>query len=269
MVTTNIDYVAEIGLNHNGCIDLAKSQIDLAKASGATCVKFQNYYPDVRCPTPGPLRELLNSCFLSLDDLSVLRNHCIDIDIGFSSTPFCVRSAAELIQLEPSFIKVASFHIQNSVLLQYLCKHYNGRIVLSTGVSSLTDIETAFNIFSPHLIPTLLHCISQYPVNSPFDLHLSNIPFLLQRFNCPVGLSDHSLGSNAGPLATILGATFIEKHFTSDNTLTGPDQAMSATPDIFSQLVRACQYASASLGTPRSDTPYECESEILPFVVRS
>jgi len=275
MVTESIKFIAEIGLNHNGNLDLALQHILSAKDAGANVAKFQTYFTQTRPFKAESLRGILESCELTKADFTIIKNHCESQGIEFCSTPFCVDSVELLSEIDCEIFKIASFHMNNYTLIQRVinapsCK----RLIISTGLSTLKELEE-LNLFlhglSSNSLPeiTILHCISQYPSPSQ-DLNLANIHLLQSLFkNFEIGYSDHSIGSFAASYAVMLGAKCIEKHFTVDNSLPGADHAMSASPSVFSDMVTNCLNAKKSIGNYRSDSIFECESSCLQFQARS
>ena len=271
MVKDEINFIAEIGLNHNGSIDLAKKHIELAKESGAQVAKFQTYLTETRAKENSPIIDILTQCELSKDDFYELKIFCKDIGINFASTPFCEKSADFLNEIECENIKIASFHIKNLKLISKVLKFPNcKRLIVSTGVSSSLDLLKVNNFYDslpinnlPDL--TFLHCISEYPISDLSHYNLSNIPFIKKITSKNVGFSDHTIGSLAPTYAVALGARTIEKHFTIDNDLIGADHAMSASPKIFKEMVKMCNDLTKMLGSRRLNKHYDCEEGSLQF----
>lgn len=267
-----INFIAEIGLNHNGSLDLAKRHIESAKESGATTVKFQTYDAVTRSKNNSDLYNIFKSCEFNADEFFELKAFCDQIDINFSSTAFCLESAKILDQIGCKFIKVASFQHAHAKLLETIIASVSTeKVFISTGTSSLSsiiDINNAYNSVElndkPELI--ILHCISEYPISSPSHCHLINIPKIKDITNKSVGFSDHSIGPQASSHAIILGATTIEKHFTIDNCLEGPDHTMSANPSVFREMVTRCTEAFEMIGQIRGSSYYEFEKSALRFI---
>ena len=267
-----INYVAEIGLNHNGNIDLAKKHIAKAKQSGATIAKFQTYFTETRPFRNPDLKSILEQCELSEEQFREIKSFCEQVDISFCSTPFCVNSVDVLDNIGCKIFKIASFHMNNFELIDRVLNSKSCEMLfISTGISNEKKLN-ALNTFLSENKPAnikivIMHCISQYPIENKSNLNLINIPMLAQLECCDeVGYSDHSLGIEAATYATILGAKYIEKHFTIDPTLPGADHAMSASPSIFSDLVNSCNDASQSLGTRRGIIEYVFEADCKQFV---
>ena len=274
-MVNQIEFIAEIGINHNGSLDLAKKHIEKAKESGATIAKFQTYFTETRTKKNSPIYEILKKSELKEDDFFQIKDFCDEVDIEFSSTPFCIKSAELLFKMNCNTVKIASFHLSNLELLKYIIQNSNARrILVSTGVSSIPEVLIAnetYDLINISNKPRLefMHCISKYPVKNNSDNHLSNIPFLAKLTSKKVGFSDHSLGSKSAIIATALGATVIEKHFTIDKYLEGADHSMSAEPSVFKNLVDECKATLEMLGDLRSDKPFDCEKEIMQYRVET
>ena len=271
--SSRLDFIAEIGINHNGSFDFARTLIDAAAESGATIAKFQTYFASTRVSVDSPIYGLLKQCELSFEDFIRLKEHTEDLGLVFSSTPFCLESYNFLQSINTSHIKIASFHFANSVLLRHIlsnCENISC-LIMSTGLSSPQLIASNSNLinscFGDKVADRVryLHCVSQYPVVDISNYNLSNIQMLKSMTQCPVGYSDHSLGTKAAELSVALGACMIEKHFTTDNSLKGADHHFSATPAIFKNMVDKCNNVNIMLGTPRTQDVYDCEKDILPY----
>ncbi len=260
--------VAEIGVNHNGDMDLARRLIDAAAAAGADCVKVQSWtkdslfarevYDNDRFLSDGrddggaePLEDLVGRYSLSEDDLRVLAAHSAKRGILFSSSVFSLRELEFLVDvLDTPFVKVASMDVTNLPFLDAIAR--KGRpVVLSTGLASLSEIaaavETVMATDNHQLV--LLHCVAQYPPANT-DLNLRNINMLRDAFRgVPVGYSDHSIGITIPIAAIARGACLIEKHFTLDKEMEGWDHAISAEPAELSAIVAEGRRVAAALGS--------------------
>jgi sialic acid synthase SpsE len=238
--------IAEIGANHNGDMELAKKMIDAAIEAGCDAVKFQSWtatslisdeeykknqkYDDSAKKHFGSLKEMVEQYALTTGQHYELNDYCQQKGVDFCSTPFSNEEVDLLESIDVPFYKVASMDINNVALLQYIAEK-NKPVILSTGMSTIGEIEAAIDILeakgNTNII--LLHCISIYPPLYE-DIHLNNILTLQQTFGYPVGFSDHTIGFSI-PLASIsLGACVIEKHFTIDKDLPGWDHEISADP---------------------------------------
>ena len=272
----HIKFIAEIGLNHNGSMELAKKHIEAAKNAGATTAKFQTYFADSRAKNNSPIYEILKQCELNAEQYAELADFCKDTEIEFASTPFCKRSFQILNKLNCSFIKVASFHLTNFDLLStILDESIISNIIISTGVSSFKDIiknNQFYDSFEKKNKPklTYMHCVSEYPISSFGNLNLININEIAKETGKEVGFSDHSKGFLAPSYAVILGARVIEKHFTVDNSLIGADHSMSSNPKEFREMVDKCNEGLQIIGSRRSsDMHFECEENALQFCVKT
>lgn len=255
--------VAEIGINHNGDMGLAKQSIDAARAAGADAVKFQNYKTDDFVVSPDiehtyvsqgreisePQAEMFKRYELSDDQVLDLARYCRNAEIDFHSTPTNENGIQLLVDAGVGVLKNGSDYLSNIPLIEAMART-NLPTVLSTGIATLSDIDEAARAFhaSGNEQLVLLHCTSQYP--APFDdLNLLRIPQLSSTFGCLSGFSDHSKGALAAALSVPLGACWIEKHFTFDKTLPGPDHSFSCDPAEFKELVDQVRLAESALGS--------------------
>lgn len=253
--------VAEIGINHSGNMDLCAAMIRAAKQAGADAVKFQNYktekfihqraewwtYPD---GTKERQFDMFKRCELSFDDLQVIASICEMVGIDWFSTPMCIEGLEELLKLEVKILKNGSDCLQDLSLINAMGAT-GLPTVISTGMATAADIEMAvraFRLNGHHKDLTLLHCTSAYPA-ADGDMNISKMLSLDNKYACKIGLSDHSTGTTAAVLSVAYGATFIEKHFTLDKTLPGPDHSFSADPAEMAEVVRQIRRAEAMIGT--------------------
>jgi len=255
-----MEFIAEIGLNHGGDINLAKAMVVAAKDAGATTVKFQTYVTSERVPNDHPLFDLLTSCELSIEQFADLKNLCAEVEIEFLTTVFGLESLALARNLGLNRVKLASFSLSDEVLISQALEQ-GLDLVISTGVSSWGEIVRCKELLDEgggnHV---LMHCISEYPISDPKHLNLVNIEKIRELTNRPVGFSDHSMGTDAIFFAALLGAQVFEKHFTTDRSLPGPDQLMSADPQTLRDCVRQVNRATEILGNVREDSYWFEES---------
>lgn len=255
--------IAEIGINHNGDMDLAKKTILAAKNAGVNGVKFQNYrtedflsdrtltytYRSQGNEITESQYDMFKRAELSLDQLRELASFCKKENILFGSTPTNMEGVEDLVRAGASFIKNGSDYLVHLPLIEAMAKT-GLPVVLACGMSTLAEIDDAVRAFRAaggrDLV--LLHCTSSYPT-PPEDVNLRKIPVLKEAFGCKTGLSDHSKGITAAIGATVLGAAMIEKHFTLDKNLPGPDHAFSADPEEMGALVKAVREVEKELGT--------------------
>lgn len=255
--------IAEAGLNHNGDIDLAKKLILQAKKTGCDSIKFQTFTADSRvskhyrsanfAEKADGLQEDIHEMF---DRLSLSKKHTKEIfnfarknKIEIFSTPFSIKDVDQLEKLNVNFYKTASVDLVNLELIEKIGK--TGKpLILSTGMASLINVEEAVNKFkstgNENLI--ILHCLSSYPANEN-EMNLKAIKLLKKIYDIPVGLSDHYPNLNVSKLALGLGANIIERHFTIDKNLEGPDHILSSTPDEFVDLNNLASNVNNILGT--------------------
>jgi N,N'-diacetyllegionaminate synthase len=254
--------VAEIGINHNGDLALAREAIAAAADAGASAVKFQNYHTEDfvrnrdltltyrssgRVVTEAQY-DLFKRCELERDALAALRDMCAARGVLFHATPTSECGIADLIALGAPVLKNGSDYLAHLPLIAALGKSQRP-VVLSVGMATLAEIDRAVTAFraTGNRDLVLLHCTSSYPT-AVEDVNLRRIPALGKAFGCPVGFSDHSEGITAALGAVALGACWVEKHFTVDRGLPGPDHAFSADPAEFAALVTAVRQLERQLG---------------------
>lgn len=265
--------IAEAGVNHNGSLETALKLVDAAALSGADYVKFQTFKSDKIVTGDGKTAdyqkdntkavsqlEMLRRLELPYEDFSIIANRCRQNGIGFLSTPFDLESIDFLASLDMDFMKVPSGEITN---LPYLRKISRLRmpIILSTGMSTLADVEGALQVLYDGGVSrndiTVLHCNTQYP--TPYsDVNLKAMTTMREAFGVNVGYSDHTPGIVVPMAAVALGASVIEKHFTLDKSMEGPDHIASLDPDELAEMVRGIRHVSMALGSPmKKVTPSE------------
>ena len=254
--------VAEIGINHNGDMDLARNTIDAAVRAGADAVKFQNYlvndfvvdgslditYLNDGLEVTEPQRELFERCELTDDQVRMLAAYCAEVGIDFHSTPTNASGVALLSELNVYVMKNGSDFLSHLPLVADMARS-GIPTVLSTGMATVADIDEAVRAFrdagGKDLL--LLHCVSQYPT-PPAELNLRRIGVLANLFGVPVGFSDHSEGTLASCLSLTEGACWIEKHFTLDRALPGPDHRFSSDEAEMRDLVDGIRAAEQMMG---------------------
>jgi sialic acid synthase SpsE len=265
--------IAEAGANHNRDLDVARRLIDVAVHAGADAVKFQTYSGATMYSTKTPrfeylgemgaqpAHQLLEDISLPRDWQPILAAHCRDQNIEFLSTPFDVQAVDELDALDVAAYKIASFELVDLPLIRYTAS--KGRpIVFSTGMATLTEIDEALRAArdggSGNL--ALLQCASLYP-SPPSIMNLRTIPAMEAAFGVPVGLSDHTRGIHVAPAAVALGARLVEKHFTLDRAMPGPDHPFAIEPDELRDLVAHIRDIEAALGdgVKRGPSPEESQ----------
>lgn len=264
--------IAEIGVNHGGNVGLAKEMVLAAKKAGANAVKFQTFtaeslvgkeVPKVKYQLDTTKREeshfeMIKSLEFSREAHKKIFSFCQELNIDFISTPYDIISAQFLTDLGIKIFKTASADIVDLELQAFIAS--TGKIsIVSTGMATLGETEEVVNIYRKygnHDKLVLLHCVSNYPCTHE-SLNLKVIQTLKKAFQTEIGFSDHSVGPLASALAVALGATVVEKHFTLDKNLPGPDHKASSTPDEFKELVDTIRQAEVSLGSQYK----ECQEE--------
>jgi len=259
----SVCYVAEIGLNHNGDLDLARKMVDAARAAGASVAKFQWFEPEFFIEEnarlgegpPGSLRAFFRRYSFRPEQWEALAGHCRDTGIGFACSAFDRSSLTDYLRLAPPFVKVASCDITHSDLLHAVVRS-GLPVVLATGTASDMDIAAALTILGPSRT-VLLECVSAYPAQ-PSSYRLGLLFDWRQKYMVRTGVSDHTMGLGVSVAAVALGGVLIERHFTLDRSLPGADHAMSLNPAEFRQMVQLCEEARQSLRNgPRFPLPEE------------
>ncbi len=262
--------IAEIGNNHNGNIDNALKMIKIAKEIGVDAVKFQvkdieTAFPKELLDKPysGPnsfgntYREHKLALEFSEDELKQLYAYADEIGIICFSTPFDVISVQLLERLNNPIYKISSFHVTDLKLIEEVCKTHKP-IILSTGMSTIQEINEAVTLIRKyHEQLIILQCTSCYPTDDK-DVNLRVIPFLKSKFDCPIGYSGHEKGLAITTACVALGACVIERHFTLDRTLKGPDHASSLEPTGMSLIVKRSERIFNALGSLEK-TVLDCE----------
>ncbi len=270
---------AEIGINHNGDLALAQAMIDAAADAGAHAVKFQNYrtedfvtdrslvyeYVSQGRTVRESQYEMFRRYEMPREWLPLLADHCRRRQVMFFSTPTSPEGVADLVGVGAPMLKNGSDFLGNLPLVRSMAES-GLPTILSTGMATLAEIDDAARAFrgagGRDLV--LLHCTSSYPT-PPDDVHLRKIPSLAAAFGCPVGLSDHTEGIVAAIGAAALGACMIEKHFTLDKHLPGPDHRFSCDPAEIKVLVEAVEQVRQCLGEAAIGTTADQESSRRQF----
>lgn len=261
--------IAEAGVNHNGSFEMACRLADEAKRAGADYVKFQTGIPEnvisVRAEqaeyqkhntgTSESQLDMVRKIMLRPDDFKSLKEYCDSIGIRFLSTPFDLDSIDILKPLEMDLWKIPSGEITNLPYLRKIAS-MGQPVVMSTGMSRLGEVDDAVGVLLDGGLTldmiTLLHCNTEYP--TPYtDVNLRAMLTLRDAIGCRVGYSDHTLGIEVPVAAVAMGAEVIEKHFTLDKTLPGPDHVASLEPAELKAMVSAIRHTEAALGSGRKD----------------
>ena len=260
-----VTIIAEAGVNHNGSLEMAKEMARVAKECGADIVKYQTAVPELvvsrfaekaayqkeTTDAAESQLDMIRKLHFSFEGHRELKEYCDEIGIQYLSAPFDIPSVRFLASMKLPLLKIPSGEITNLPYLEEVGKT-KIPVLLSTGMSTLNEITDALGILDDNGCPeaTVLHCNTQYP--TPYeDANLSAMLELFDQFGLPVGLSDHTPGWECDVAATVLGATVIEKHFTLDKSLPGPDQKASLDPAEFKAMVEAVRHVEAALGDGR------------------
>ena len=229
--------IAEIGFNHLGSVNLAKKMIQEASRAGANYVKFQTFITGEMVFKKNEHYNYINKCELKIKDYLSLKNFSKKHNVKLISTAFDVKSVKLLKKIRIPIIKIASMDIDNFYLFEEINKG-KWEILLSTGMSTINEIKKAYNFLSKSNKVTLIHCISKYPTkNEDTNLHFFNELKKISKKN--IGFSDHTLGDEASQISVInYDCKYIEKHFTSNNSLPGADNKMSLNPSNFKKFVK-------------------------------
>jgi len=262
MLKKEVFIIAEAGVNHNGDINLAYRLIDSAKECGADAIKFQTFkteklvtfdaqkadYQKNNTGNNDSQYQMLKKYELSFDEFINLKKYCDNKEIQFLSSAFDHESIDFLDNLIDVY-KIPSGEITNYPYLRHIAKK-GKKVIMSTGMATLSEVEKALNIIfdeNKGIELILLHCTSNYP--TPYrDVNLKAMLTLKEAFKLPVGYSDHTKGIEIPIAAVALGAEIIEKHFTIDNSLPGPDHKASLNPDEFLEMVSSIRNVQTALG---------------------
>lgn len=282
--------IAEAGVNHNGSAELALELVEVAAKAGADAVKFQTFAAD-RLVRPGAEKveyqkretgagdqhAMLKALEMSVPMHQLIFARCAELGIEFMSTPFDEQAADFLIDIGMRRIKVPSGEITNEPFLEFLAAK-GLPLIVSTGMATLTEIKRAVKIIDgarkSHGCPepltdalTILHCTSNYPADCS-DVNLRAMTTIGSETGLPVGYSDHTLGIAVSTAAVAIGARVVEKHFTLNRQLPGPDHKASLEPEELAQLVLQIRDVEAALGSPIKQ-PAASELPVRDLVRRS
>jgi N,N'-diacetyllegionaminate synthase len=256
--------IAEAGVNHNGDINLARKLVDAAAEAGADCVKFQTFsadrlvtknaakadYQNQTADNGEPQYAMIRELELTRDMHVALMEHCKLRGIEFFSTGFDLQSIDLLVELDLDSFKIPSGEITNLPYLRHVGQ-YGKPVILSTGMANMDEIEAALDVLeqvgTPRERITVLHCNTEYPTPME-DVNLRAMLTIRDNFGVQVGYSDHTLGIEIAIAAAALGATVIEKHFTLDRNLPGPDHKASLEPEELKAMVRGIRNIEMAMG---------------------
>ncbi len=254
--------IAEAGVNHNGSLDIAKEMVLVAKNCGADIIKFQTARVESLVSKYAPMAEyqkknlgvnesqkdMLNKLALRFEDFVELANYCKQVGIKFLSTPFDIESVHFLNKMQDIW-KVPSGEITNYPYLVEIAKTKKS-VILSTGMATMEEIEEAVRVLTENGTTdlTILHCTTEYPAPIA-EVNLLAMDMLKEKFGYPVGYSDHTQGIEIDLAAAALGAVVIEKHFTLDKNLPGPDHKASLEPTELKAMVDGIRKIELALGS--------------------
>lgn len=275
--------IAEVGVNHNGNMETAKEMIKVAKKAGVDIIKFQAFKSEkeiskfaAKAPYQKKTRtsgnnqlEMCKALELSEESLRRVKKYCDKINMPFLCAAFDYDSLDFIVDdLKLSTVKIASSEVTNIPFLKYIGSKKKS-VVFSTGASTISEVGMAIESLKragcPEMI--LLHCVSNYPAPTN-QINLRAMQTMSNTFKLPVGFSDHTRGIETAIAAASLGAVAIEKHFTLDRTMPGPDHQASIEPDELALMVKGIKIANHSLGNGIKE-PAACELETLPLIRRS
>lgn len=258
--------IAEAGVNHNGDIELAHRLVDAAADAGADAVKFQTFKAERLVTAEAPKADYQTARMGEESQLQMLRrlelsesahrelvSHCNERNIVFISTPFDEGCADFLAELGVPMFKIPSGEVTNLPYLSHLAK-IGLPMLVSTGMAYLSEVDEAVRAIrsTGNGRIALLHCVSNYPAD-PVDVNLRAMETMRTAFGVPVGYSDHTLGNEIALAAVAMGASAIEKHFTLDRNMHGPDHASSLEPDELAQMITGIRKVEAALGSGRKE----------------
>ncbi|ARU41898.1 N-acetylneuraminate synthase [Armatimonadetes bacterium Uphvl-Ar1] len=262
MINNRTFIIAEAGVNHNGSLAKALELIEVAASAKADAVKFQTFRAEDLVTSTAPKAdyqkratgenqsqfEMLKALELTMTDFQVLFDHCQKNGIEFMSTPFDEKSADELESLGMTTFKIPSGELTNHPLIRHIAQKQK-LVILSTGMATLDEVHQAVEAIRSvgNTQFQLLHCVSDYPAD-PATVNLRAMQVMRERFQVPVGLSDHTLGIHIPIAAVAMGASCIEKHFTLDKSLPGPDHQASLCPQEIHQMVSQIRDVESAFG---------------------
>ena len=282
MTNHHVYIIAEAGVNHNGRLDLALKLCDAAKAAGVDAVKFQTWkteliitkgtkkaeYQEKNLNNDDDQFTMLKKLELSYDNFQIVKQHCDEIGIQFLSTADETESLDFLVNLGMPFIKLGSGDITNIPYLRSVAK-YGMPVILSTGMANLAQVAIAYDTLQEAGVKdiSILHCTTNYPCPKD-EVNLRAMQTLKDAFKCKVGYSDHTMGTEIPIAAVAMGAEIIEKHFTLDRNMEGPDHKASLEPHELKYMVDCIRNIEVALGDGIKK-PNASEVEISKVVLKS
>lgn len=277
--------IAEAGVNHNGSLDNAKKLVKEAAASGADFVKFQTFktelnltknakkagYQEKSTGSSESQYDMVKKLELSYDDFSIVKDYCDSQGIGFLSTGFDFPSLDFLETFNPEFYKIPSGEITNLPYLRKIASFGRG-VIMSTGMANMEEIKNAFSILCDEGLNrdqiSIVHCNTEYPTPME-DVNLKAMLHIKDELGVQVGYSDHTLGIEVPTAAVAIGAMVIEKHFTLDRNMPGPDHEASLEPDELKNMVDAIRNIEKAISGSGIKEPSNSESKNISIVRKS
>tara|TARA_B110000305_G_C19461139_1_gene654470 strand:+ start:3000 stop:3998 length:999 start_codon:yes stop_codon:yes gene_type:complete len=273
--------IAEAGVNHNGSLDTALMLCDAAKKANVDIIKFQTWktelvltrdvdmadYQKDNLSSSKSQFDMAKELELSYDDFKKIKSYCNEIGIKFLSTPDDLESLNFLLSMGMDTIKVGSGEVNNIPFLEEIGSRKK-HVILSTGMSNIEQVENAYNLLTRSGCPevSILHCTTSYPC--PMDkVNLKAMITLKNKFNCNIGYSDHTQGIEVSLAAVAMGARIIEKHFTLDKQMKGPDHQASISPMELESMVLAIRNIEKALGSEIKE-PSQEELNISKLILR-
>jgi N-acetylneuraminate synthase len=268
--------IAEAGVNHNGSLDLAKELVVKAAEAGADYVKFQTFNASKLVSKNADLAEyqksntnfdsqlaMLQSLEMGVDQLSVLEKVANKAGVQLLSSPFDIESATELVNFGMEILKIPSGELTNHPYLKHLAS-FNLPTILSTGMAYLDEVKEAVEVLTTAGLDkskiSVLHCNTQYPTPME-DVNLRAMNTLKSELGVEIGYSDHTLGIEIPIAAVAMGAQIIEKHFTLDKTMSGPDHKASLNPKELQEMIKAIRNIEIALGSDeKKPSPSEVDN---------
>ena len=278
--------IAEAGVNHNGSLSMAYKLVEAASKSGADYIKFQTFKTELNISKSARKAdyqientnnkvetqfEMVKKLELSFDDFKKIKEYCDKLNIGFLSTGFDFESVDFLDKLGMDYFKIPSGEITNKPLLKYIANK-NIPLIVSTGMCNMSEIGTALNILTENGCKksdiTVLHCNTEYP--TPYkDVNLKAMNSIQEFLGVNIGYSDHSLGIEVPIAAVALGAEIIEKHFTLDKNLPGPDHKCSLNPDELKLMVLSIRNTESAISGSGVKEPSKSEIKNIDIARKS
>ena len=278
--------IAEAGVNHNGSLSMAYKLVEAASKSGADYIKFQTFKTELNISKIAKKAdyqientndkvetqfEMVKKLELSFNDFKKLKEYCDKLNIGFLSTGFDFESVDFLDKLGMDYFKIPSGEITNKPLLKYI-SNKNTPLIVSTGMCNMSEIGTALSILTENGCNkndiTVLHCNTEYP--TPYiDINLKAMISIANTYNVKVGYSDHSLGIEVPIAAVALGAEVIEKHFTLDKNLLGPDHKCSLHPEELKSMVLSIRNTEVAISGDGVKEPSKSEMKNIDIARKS